>query len=485
MPQPKRLNPYYRPAWEASQRYRKIFGGAGSGKSVYTAQEEVRRAGSNGEHNILLVRKMKTDLRDSCYALVKKVLGTWGWLSTVKIRRNEFRFTFQNGAQILGVGLDDRQRLKSIVDPTRVWVEEANQITEEDFNELNRRLRGETDLNYQITLTFNPEMGRDHWIRRRWFEDGKPAGEKKTYRKEIETEEGEGVIEMPYWEEGRSFWMRTTHEHNPWSDEEYGEILREGGKKAAEVYARGKFHDSDEPDQLIQSEWVERAFKKGLDNGEPALGVDVARFGDDDTALLVYEDPVVTYAETHSDRRTTDTAGRVKTLAERFEISEERVVVDTGGLGAGTADSLHEDGFNFTPVKYGSNPIEDGTYRDSFFEFQDLRSQMWWHLRKLFMRREIAIDLDPDSKKALRLRKDLTAPRYDIKQGKTIKVEPKEGRGDSWGVKSRLGRSPDEGDALIQAAFASRLNESKSGGGAVIGKRGETSDRSLSLAGKR
>lgn len=486
MTEPSELNPLYRPAWDSDKRYRQIYGGSGSGKSVYTAQEEVLRASESGEHNILLVRKFKTDIRDSCFALVRKVIDAMGLRSRAKIRRNEMRVTFKNGSQILAVGLDDHQRLKSIVDPTRVWVEEANQISEADFNELNRRLRGETPVNYQITLTYNPEMGRDHWIRRRWFEEGEPVGEEKTYEYEVPDSLpiDREAVEIPYWEGERTFWLRTTQAHNPWVDEEYQETLSEGGKEAEAVYLKGEFYDSDDPKGLIKATWVDEAIERDLDPQIPALGVDVARFGDDNTALVVVEVPVVTYVEIRSGRRTTETAERSVVLADRFDVIEENVVVDTGGLGAGTADDLHERGFDFTPVKYGSSPIEDEIYAGSFFTFEDLRSQMWWHARRLFMNGEVSIDLTESA--ARRLRSDLTALRYDIKAGRKIVVEPKAGSGDSWGVKSRLGRSPDAGDAFVQAAFAPRLESNKEGGGGMVGRRGEDEENDMpSLVGRR
>lgn len=481
MPQPKKRNPAYRPAWETEKRYRIIYGGSGSGKSVYAAQEETERARKDGDHFILLVRKNKNDVRTSCFEQVKKVISANGWRGRVKIRRQEMRISFPNGAEMLGVGLDDPGKLKSIVDPTRVWIEEANQINQGDFEELNRRLRGKTHLNYQLTLTFNPAMSRTHWIRKRWFEDGQPIGEKHTY----ET----GRLSVEYKTTKRAFIMRTTHEHNPWVDDEYGETLDEAGEKARAVYKRGTFYDSDDPEQLIKTDWVEAAFGRDLEPETPTLGVDVARFGDDDTVILAMDHPIVREISAYEGNRTTETASKTVEKAEEHGVPEENVVVDTGGLGAGTGDTLYEMDFDFQPVKYGESPIEDSEYKSSFFTFENLRSQMWWHLRRLFLHEEIAIDLPPDSSMAMRLQSDVTAPRYDIRAGRKIIVEPKEGRSDTWGVKARLGRSPDTGDALIQAAFAPRLTRSKNVGGSLIGKRGsqdqEAQTGGASLVGKR
>ena len=66
---------------------------------------------------------------------------------------------------------DDKQRekLKSITFQrgklTDVWIEEATEITQSDFEIIDDRLRGELPDNqfYQIRMTFNP-VNKNHWI---------------------------------------------------------------------------------------------------------------------------------------------------------------------------------------------------------------------------------------------------------------------------------------------------------------------------------
>jgi tRNA-specific 2-thiouridylase len=52
-----------------------------------------------------------------------------------------------NNNQIIFSGLDDVEKLKSIYNITSVWIEEASECLEEDFRELNRRLRGYQGIN--------------------------------------------------------------------------------------------------------------------------------------------------------------------------------------------------------------------------------------------------------------------------------------------------------------------------------------------------
>lgn len=64
-------------------------------------------------------------------------------------------------------GLDDSEKLKSLTFPkgelTDIWIEEASEIREEDFNQLDVRLRGQGSYK-QMVLTFNP-VSVLHWIK--------------------------------------------------------------------------------------------------------------------------------------------------------------------------------------------------------------------------------------------------------------------------------------------------------------------------------
>ena len=63
------VNPVFRPAFATDARYRIIYGGAGSSKSVSTAQDFVRRAGSTGDVRVLVVRKVYRTCRNSTFKL--------------------------------------------------------------------------------------------------------------------------------------------------------------------------------------------------------------------------------------------------------------------------------------------------------------------------------------------------------------------------------------------------------------------------------
>jgi phage terminase large subunit len=80
------------------------------------------------------------------------------------------KITFSNGNKIFCAGLDDEEKIKSILDITIAWVEEATEFNEQDINQLDLRMRGETELSRELILSFNP-VSELHWLKRKFFDD--------------------------------------------------------------------------------------------------------------------------------------------------------------------------------------------------------------------------------------------------------------------------------------------------------------------------
>jgi phage terminase large subunit len=154
----------------SKKRYNVCKGGAGSGKSYGCIQVEIRKATENIERT-LFVRKVAKSLRNSIFALIKDILVDEGFSKgkDYEYNQTEMSFEFKNGSRFILAGLDDVDKLKSIAGITRIVIEEADQTEFEDFTQLDLRLRGETLLNPQITLLFNP-VSQNHWLKRRFFD---------------------------------------------------------------------------------------------------------------------------------------------------------------------------------------------------------------------------------------------------------------------------------------------------------------------------
>ena len=173
-----KANPIFRAPDQSRLRYIVMKGSAGSGKSMDTAQHYLLRLMQDKGRNLVCIRKSDITNRDSTYAeLTGAAYRMFGeqWERFWNIKQSPLQLTCRaNGNQIIFRGVnDDRQRekLKSITFPrgklTDVWIEEATEITQDDFEIIDDRLRGELPPGqfYQIRMTFNP-VNQNHWIKR-------------------------------------------------------------------------------------------------------------------------------------------------------------------------------------------------------------------------------------------------------------------------------------------------------------------------------
>jgi len=148
------------------------YGGSGSSKSWSQTQNEIIKALQHQE-TILVVRKYATTLKHSVVALIERILTEWKIQELYTENKSESSFLFSSkGSKIICKGLDDTEKIKSIANITRIWIEEANELSKDDFNQLNLRLRGRDNL--QMTMTFNP-IDENHWLKKLFF-DAKQYG---------------------------------------------------------------------------------------------------------------------------------------------------------------------------------------------------------------------------------------------------------------------------------------------------------------------
>ena len=176
------LNECFAEVDESTKRYIVMNGSAGSGKSVDTAMNYILRLMQDKGRNLVCIRKADITNRDSTYAELTGAIyrifgeqaeGYWD------IKQSPLQITCKaNGNKIIFRGVNDekqREKLKSITFQkgklTDVWIEEATEITQADFEIIDDRLRGELPEGqfYQIRMTFNP-VNKNHWIKKQFFD---------------------------------------------------------------------------------------------------------------------------------------------------------------------------------------------------------------------------------------------------------------------------------------------------------------------------
>lgn len=191
--------------------------------------------------------------------------------------------------------------------------------------------------------------------------------------------------------------------------------------------------------QVIPTAWVDAAMDRWTNKpDEPmeAMGVDAVRGGDDKMVLAprhgTWIGELIRYKGHEVPNGQTGASIVIKHLA-----SGAIPCVDVIGYGSSSLDHLHT--FNIPAVAL--NGAEGTKARLGKFKFRNKRALWYWQMREfLDPKNEYYVQLPNDSQ----LKADLCAPEYKLTAG-GILIESKED------IKKRLGRSPDDGDAVVYA----------------------------------
>jgi hypothetical protein len=214
------------------------------------------------------------------------------------------------------------------------------------------------------------------------------------------------------------------------------EIAREYGESSNVYRVRvlGEFPLS-EDDAVIPLHLIEAAVGREVHPTDSGIvwGLDVARFGDDTTALAkrrgnVMLQPILEWKKLDL----MQVVGRV--LNEWNLTPPEQkpgtINVDVIGLGAGVVDRLRELRIPVRGINVGESPSVDDK------RFMRLRDELWFKAREWFFARDVTIPRDDG------LISELVSPKYKIESSGKIKVESKDD------MKKRGVRSPNRADAF-------------------------------------
>ena len=167
------------------------------------------------------------------------------------------------------------------------------------------------------------------------------------------------------------------------------------------------------------------------DAREPVyIGVDVGRFGTDESVLCARRGQRVVALKSFGRVDTMRTAGETALMAR--ELGAEAIFVDEGGLGGGVVDRLRELKAPVHGVQFGRKAMHPTRFRN-------LRSEIFWELRRLINDRLIAL---PDDEE---LAAQLLSLRYDVSSSGQVVMESKRE------LRKKSLPSPDRADALALA----------------------------------
>lgn len=209
-------------------------------------------------------------------------------------------------------------------------------------------------------------------------------------------------------------------------------------------------------DALISFSDFEEAYGRTEDNageklarGRKALGVDVARFGDDETVIAKRDGAYLDGFDSWIGHDTAFSTDRIVSIA--IEYGAEEIRIDDIGVGGAITDQarrskkLKAAGIRIIPINVGSAPTKLGPRKKP--RYKNLRAQIGMEMREeLFAPGRISIA--PELRESS-LQAEGTDLRYGFdRSGQVFQIEPK-----TEYKRRHAGKSPDRWDAT-ELAFA-------------------------------
>jgi hypothetical protein len=432
-------------------------GAAGGGKSdllLGTAAKQHWRSA--------IYRRHYTDLSDLITRGDEIFAGLTSYVSGEKRR-----WELPDGRMINLAAVQHKNDLKKFQGRARdfIGIDEAAEFPEDWFRFLTGWLRTtRKGQRTRVVLTFNPpQTPEGEWVVRYfapWIDPdypGTPAepGELRYFIRDPHKDEdvevsGPDPVEIEgrfYKPQSRTF-IPAKIADNPHLTSDYEAQLNMLPDLLRRQLRDGDFSVRAKDDiwQIIPTQWILLAQRRWREQGRPDVALrsassDPARGGDDKHSIAKLYG---TYFELHqfTGAATPDGIVAANQVLEILGGERAPLYVDVVGIGASAYDHLKViPGLQVHPVNNAGKAL--GKDKSGKYTFANVRAASYWRLREA---------LDPASGENICLpdtrevRMDLSAPHYEVVGG-AIKVEPKDN------IRTRIGRSPDDGDAIVMAWY--------------------------------
>lgn len=167
------FNHKYKEIHSKSHRYVHFWGGRGRGGSYTATQYALDLITREQYFRGYIMREIAEDIRESLWRDFKDRIEAAGCEDEIYLNDSAMTaFCPHTGNHLLSKGFKKSSgkrtaKLKSLAGATHVIIEEAEEISEEDFNQLDDTLRT-IKANVQLILIFNPPS-KNHWIWKKWY----------------------------------------------------------------------------------------------------------------------------------------------------------------------------------------------------------------------------------------------------------------------------------------------------------------------------
>ena len=418
--------------WRKPHSVKIAYGGRGAGaKSESTASLLIQFA----EHpdyfgdriKVICLRTVQKSIKDSSYSLLCRKIEELGY-TDFEITQNYIRNT-TNGSYFTFNGLNDftSSQLKSLDAYTIAFIEEADGVSLETWDTLEATIRKEWVHNgekhqAEIWAVYNPNTTHD------------PITQK--------------FVSNP-----KEDWLITKceplAEDNPFYPdnllEKYETLMERDPDEAKHIYLGYPRNKQTNAVWLVSDVLDcsdENRNDKERQEGAIEIGIDVARFGNDNSVITKRKGLAVLDIQKVHGFNTQEVAGLAWEMAERDPAILIKIDI---GYNQGVYDLLNEWGANVVPVNFGGKADNSELYANC-------ASEMMFELplKSIYIPNEFLTQT---------LLEDLAERQYYYNAKGQKQLEPKDNRSDTTKscFKNRHGgRSPDEGDSLCLAFYEKR-----------------------------
>lgn len=438
------LNPLLRDFWLTPARNRVLYGGRSSSKSWDAAGFAIFLA-TQCKIRVLCARQFQNKIAESVYTLLKIQIGRFGLTNEFTITENSIKHKL-TGSEFMFYGLWRHiDEIKSLEGIDICWIEEAHNLTEEQWNILEPTLRKEGS---QFWIIFNPRLVTD-FVYRRFISNTPPD----TIKKQI------NYVDNPF----LSATILKVIEAKRHEDEE----------EFRHIYLGEPLTDDDAV--VIKRSWilasVDAHKKLGIEpTGAKRVGFDVADSGNDKCATVATHGFLTTHVDEWKAREDEllKSAGRVHAIARLLGAS-----IDYDSIGVGAFAGAHFQALNIehkTKIQYfrfnagGAvlnperriDPKDPKSPLNKDF-YSNIKAQSWWEVSRRFRNTFNAVErggqFAPDELIAIssecdhldQLIDELSTPRKDYDNSGKSKVESKKD------LDKRDIPSPNLADAFVMA----------------------------------
>lgn len=233
---------------------------------------------------------------------------------------------------------------------------------------------------------------------------------------------------------------------NPYISQHYIENLKKMDRATKERLLHGNWEFDDDPSRLFEYMNLVNMFTNDFalkPEEQRYMSVDVARFGEDKTVIMIWRGFYVEMVFIHSKKSTDWVEAEIERLMKEYSIPRSYVVVDEDGIGGGIVDHLSGvRGFvnNSRPFEQSKNIAR----RPVIHNYGNLKAQCYYALSDFVNSNRIGITRGVSSEIKECIIEDLEQiKKKDPDKDAKLYVTPKDI------IKENIGRSPDYGDCMM------------------------------------